>query len=389
MSLFLPDYVKTIIKTLEKNGYKGYAVGGCVRDMIIGKIPHDYDVATDALPEAVEAMFERTIPTGIKHGTVTVLSAGFPIEVTTFRTESGYTDSRRPDSVNFVSDIKDDLSRRDFTVNAIAYNDDDGLIDPFGGCGDIDKRLLRAVGEPNLRFSEDALRILRLFRFSSQFGFTPECNTLDAAFNLSEGLKKISRERIASELLKAVCGDNPDALLPLLNHNALDFLGLSAPLSLAPLSKLKPEENIRLSAFTILCNADVESFSHELKLSNNLRNYLTSLTSLYNSPPKINRPDIKLAMHLYGGDRTSDYFRINEALNGIPTNEALELISDIITTQEPYTLSMLAVNGNMLSEIGIHGKDIGDALNHLLEAVINTPSLNTKEKLLEIAAKLP
>lgn len=389
MTLFLPEYVKKVLEALEKNGFTGYAVGGCVRDILMGKSPHDYDVTTDALPETVERIFEKTIPTGIKHGTVTVISDGHPIEVTTFRTENGYTDSRRPDSVNFVTDIADDLSRRDFTVNAIAYNDRNGLIDPFGGRADIDAKILKAVGEPERRFQEDALRILRLFRFASQLGFTPESRSLDAALCLSDGLQKISRERISVELIKAVCVGSPDAILPLLKCGALKFLGISAPLSLSALTKLTADENIRLAAFIILCGADAEDLSHELKFSNSRREQLAALCTLHSAPPEVSRPELKRAMCRYGVTAVCEIFRINEALYGAPSTEALALIEDIIHNGEPYELSSLAVNGKLLSDIGIHGRELGKALSLLLDAVINDPTLNTKEQLLEIAAKLP
>lgn len=387
MSLFLPQYVKKILENLKENGYKGYAVGGCVRDMLMGNIPHDYDVTTDALPETVEKIFDKTIPTGIKHGTVTVLSEGNPIEVTTFRTESGYTDSRRPDTVNFVTDIRDDLSRRDFTVNAIAFNDREGLIDPFGGCADIAARVLKAVGEPERRFQEDALRILRLFRFASQLGFAPETATLDAALRLSGGLKKISRERIAVELTKAVCGKAPDALLPLLQCGALEFLGLSAPCSLTALTALPAEEDLRLAAFFILCGADAENLSRELKFSNSRREYLVKLALMYYSPLESSRAGIKRSMCRYGAVETSDFFRLREALNNISANDTLKLIEDILNSGEPYKISMLAVNGDMLKKLGIHGRDIGKTLETVLDAVICDPTLNTEEKLLQIALK--
>jgi len=163
MNFSLPQKIEYVLDTLISNGHKAYIVGGCVRDLLCGKEPHDYDITTSAMPHETQALFEKTIATGLKHGTVTVMIDSEPIEVTTFRTESVYNDSRHPESVNFVRDVRDDLSRRDFTVNAMCYNHIDGLIDLFGGKNDIDGKMLQAVGDAKTRFQEDALRILRLF----------------------------------------------------------------------------------------------------------------------------------------------------------------------------------------------------------------------------------
>ena len=190
--LFIPPNVEFVIETLQKNGYEAYVVGGCVRDMLTGKTPHDFDVTTDATPEEVIKLFEKTVPTGIKHGTVTVLIGGTPVETTTYRTEGNYKDHRRPESVSFVKSLREDLSRRDFTVNAMAYNSKDGVKDYFSGREDIEKSILRAVGDPEKRFNEDALRILRLFRFSSVLKFKPDGATLAAALKFADLLKEIS-----------------------------------------------------------------------------------------------------------------------------------------------------------------------------------------------------
>ena len=180
----IPKKQEYVLNTLRQNGYEGYIVGGCVRDSLLGLTPNDYDVTTNATPDVVQSLFPKTAPTGIAHGTVTVIIEKEPIEVTTFRSESGYSDSRHPDVTRFETDIKYDLSRRDFTVNAMAYNNEKGLIDLYGGSQDLKNKFLRAVGNPQKRFGEDALRILRLFRFASQLGFTIEKETLNAAKEL-------------------------------------------------------------------------------------------------------------------------------------------------------------------------------------------------------------
>lgn len=208
---------REVMDALRAAGHRAYAVGGCVRDSLLGQTPHDWDIATGARPEQVLALFgaQRCIPTGVRHGTVTVRAQGGLYEVTTFRTESGYADGRHPDSVSFIGEIEGDLARRDFTVNAMAYADGEGLIDPFGGREDLLRnRVMRAVGEPERRFGEDALRILRLFRFGARLGFALEADTLRAALALRRGLERVSAERIREELTGLLAAPAPAAYLP-------------------------------------------------------------------------------------------------------------------------------------------------------------------------------
>ena len=200
--LSIPENAALVIDRLMQNGYEAYIVGGCVRDSLLGLAVSDFDITTAAPPEKVIELFEKTVPTGIKHGTVTVIIENEPIEVTTFRTEGIYKDSRHPENVEFVSDLKEDLSRRDFTVNAIAYDGDDGIIDLYGGLEDIKTRTLRTVRNPDERFCEDALRIMRLFRFASQLGFSIEENTEKSALSKLASLENISAERVFAELKK-------------------------------------------------------------------------------------------------------------------------------------------------------------------------------------------
>ena len=204
----LPAPAREALSRLEAAGFAAYLVGGCVRDSLLGRSPGDWDITTAALPEQVEAVFagERIIETGLKHGTVTVLLAGLPLEITTFRTESGYSDHRHPDAVAFTPSLEEDLARRDFTVNAMAQSRDGGLFDPFGGRGDLEQRIIRCVGEPELRFREDALRILRALRFAAQLDFSIDPATAAAAHALRDTLALVSRERIAAELTKLLCG---------------------------------------------------------------------------------------------------------------------------------------------------------------------------------------
>lgn len=204
-----PVSVQRCCGTLRSAGFAAHPVGGCVRDLLLGRVPGDWDVTTSAMPEQVQALFSHTIPTGIAHGTVTVVEEGMPIEVTTFRTESGYGDSRHPDAVSFDTDLIGDLARRDFTVNAMALDEDGSIIDPFGGMDDLRSKLIRAVGESSVRFSEDALRILRSVRFAAQLGFSVEEKTAAAMKACAHLVDHVSAERIKVEVEKTLCSAQP------------------------------------------------------------------------------------------------------------------------------------------------------------------------------------
>ena len=215
MKLTLDPGAAALLDTLHAAGYAAYAVGGCVRDSLLGRTAHDWDLCTSALPQQVMELFgaEQCIPTGLQHGTVTIKYGGQLYETTTFRTEGSYTDGRHPDAVQFVPDVREDLARRDFTINAMAYNEAEGLVDPFGGQKDLQNGLLRAVGEPQQRFTEDALRILRLYRFAARFGFALDAATARAARQLAPHLDCISAERIQEELAKLLAAPQPGAYL--------------------------------------------------------------------------------------------------------------------------------------------------------------------------------
>ena len=291
--LKIPEKIEYVINTLLKNGYEAYIVGGCVRDMLLGKIPFDFDVTTSATPEEVMNLFEKTVPTGIKHGTVTVIIEKEPIEVTTFRSESEYNDNRHPESVSFIKNIEGDLSRRDFTVNALAFNNSKGIIDCYGGIKDLENRILRAVGEPQKRFSEDALRILRLFRFASTLEFTCEEETLNWALRLSHNLENISRERIFTELKKSVSGKNFKIFEHLINANGLEFLGINQIPDFEVVKKCRNNLNLALFAFLYLCKSDVLKVLNELKTSNNIKKYCETLLKLLDLPYPETKAELK------------------------------------------------------------------------------------------------
>ncbi|NLZ82338.1 MAG: CCA tRNA nucleotidyltransferase, partial [Clostridiales bacterium] len=212
MKIQIPDKVNNIIDTIMSHGYEAYIVGGCVRDMVLGKEPEDWDITTSATPLQIKKIFKRTIDTGIQHGTVTVLLDHEHFEVTTYRLDGIYEDNRHPKEVSFTSSLTEDLRRRDFTINAMAYNKEEGFIDQFDGLADLEKGIIRCVGDPDERFNEDALRILRAVRFSAQLDFTIESATLEAIKDKVGFLRNISAERIRIELMKLLVSDHPERL---------------------------------------------------------------------------------------------------------------------------------------------------------------------------------
>lgn len=369
--LKIPENIKFVLDTLTKSGYEAYIVGGCVRDSILGLDASDYDVTTSAKPEEIIGLFEKTVPTGLKHGTVTVIIKKEPIEVTTFRTEGQYFDNRHPETVEFVTDLKEDLSRRDFTVNALAYNETVGLVDLFGGVNDLENRILKAVGDPEKRFREDALRILRLFRFASQLNFEIEENTFKAALKLQKGLQNISRERIFTELQKTVNGKNPKALLPLIASGGLRFLGV----------KKSPEfytktRNPDLRLFAFLSGTDDPIAAlRELKASKRQIDFAEKMLKLLRLKPQT-KEDIKNALFLTDEYAVSSYLEYTDNDKG--------LLSEITEKGEPYLISHLAVTGEDLADLGFRGREIGSQLEILRQTVIKDPTKNKKEILLSL-----
>lgn len=385
--LFLPSDTEYIIETLQKNGYEAYAVGGCVRDMLNGDTPHDFDITTSAEPETVMSLFEKTVPTGIKHGTVTVIINGVPNEVTTYRTDGEYRDHRRPDSVIFVKSLREDLARRDFTVNAMAYNQKDGLKDFFGGREDIENRILRAVGEPGRRFYEDALRIMRLFRFSSVLGFDIEENTLKAALGYAPTLKSVSAERIYSELLKTLCGKNPAALKPLTDIGGLGFLGVNTSPDYGILPLLNSADT-KLFAFLYSGGAEVSPALDFLKVSNKTKKNAQDMLTLLNMPFPKTKPEIKEMLYLTSPPSAENYFDYRSAY-GKDCAAARDMLTEIIKNGEPYRISDLKIGGRDLKKCGISGRAIGETLEKLRRSVLKNPELNTRSELIKAVKNEP
>lgn len=381
--LKIPEKIEYILNTLQENGYEAYIVGGCVRDALLGLTPHDYDITTAATPEKIIELFEKTIPTGIKHGTVTVLVEKEPVEVTTFRTEGCYSDSRRPDSVEFVTDLKEDLSRRDFTVNALAFSPKQGLQDYFCGTLDLENKILKAVGDPEKRFSEDALRILRLFRFASQLDFKIEENTFNAALNLCHTLENISHERIFTELLKAITGKKPQALIPLIESGALEFLGISSVFDFSILKNLRKNENLCLAAFLYkTCRHPLDTLK-VLKCSNAQYRYCERFLRLVGAELPKTKTELKNALFLTEEEAVTDWLSYLKAV-GENVENCRKMLNEIMENREPYLISHLAIDGKALKSLGLSGKAVGAKLEALRKAVAENPKLNTENTLIEM-----
>lgn len=369
--LKIPEKIKCVLRTLTQNGYEAYIVGGCVRDSLLGITPSDYDVTTSAKPQEIIKLFDKTVPTGLQHGTVTVIIENEPIEVTTFRTEGEYKDSRHPQNVEFVTDLREDLSRRDFTVNAVAYNETVGLVDLFGGLSDLENKVLRAVGDGDKRFREDALRILRLFRFASQLEFTPEEKTLNSALKLQNGLKNISKERIFSEIVKAVNGKNPKAILPLINSEGLEFLGICK----TPEFTTIDDSDLRLFVFLNTSSENPIEVLKTLKAPKRQIDFANKLLKLQKMEMNT-KEEIKNALFL------TDFNAVNSFLKLQEDEGKLKLLAEIIKNKEPYLISHLAIDGEDLRNTGFEGKEIGEILERLRRTVVCSPEKNRKEILM-------
>ncbi len=379
----LPDRILRLMTLLEAAGEEVYLVGGSLRDALLGIPPHDFDLATSALPERSLEIFRayRVIETGLKHGTVTVIAEGDPVEITTFRVDGDYTDSRHPDGVTFTRRITEDLSRRDFTVNAMAYHPRVGLVDPFEGREDLSRGILRAVREPTLRFSEDALRIMRAFRFSAQLGFAIEEETLRGISETAEGLSRIAVERIASEFLRLLLSPAPAHVLRQMGEmGILSYVcGEYRPSEkvLSVLDGSRPEEDERLGLF--FSEAEPEETAgilRRLRLSNRQIAGARAVCRVAHralvSPADAGRLIADCGVYAVPGVRVS-------VLLGYSPADAIGWVEE---NRNPCTLSELAVNGRDLTEAGILPRRVGKILARLLEDVLTDPENNEKERLL-------
>lgn len=436
--MYLPDYIKTILDKLSAKGYEAYVVGGCVRDYLLGQCPKDYDVTTSALPEQIIECFSdyKLLTNGLKHGTVTVIINNLPVEITTYRIDGDYKDHRHPEKVEFTSSLKEDLSRRDFTINAMAYSEKTGVVDLFGGKEDLEKKIIRAVGDPYQRFDEDALRILRALRFASRFGFEIDRATADAAHRLRYLLEGISVERIQTELCGILMGDCHDVL-----YNFPDIIceiipELRASIGFIQYSKYhnrtvyrhtiaatagsdadiiyrltmllhdvgKPEsfymDNDGVGHFkghALVSRRIAEKILKRLKFSNKITDEVLFLIENHSIKMNDTEKYIKKAVVRYGAEgflkliNVHIFDNLGKAEWYLWENDFFRSIAqhmrEYLEKQPALSLKDLKVNGNDVSALGFVGEEIGKALHFLMDAVIDEHCQNVKEKLLVFLKK--
>jgi len=438
----VPKDVMFIIKHLEEAGYEAFAVGGCVRDTILGRNPQDWDITTSALPMQVKELFNRTIDTGLQHGTVTIMIGKTGYEVTTYRIDGEYTDSRHPEKVEFTSNLIEDLKRRDFTINAMAYNPDCGLVDAFDGIGDIERKVIKCVGNPEDRFTEDALRILRAVRFSAQLGFDVEESTKIAITKLSENLVHISKERIQAEFEKLITSDNPSKLkdayeLGITKWVFEEFDSMMECEQRTPyhmynvgehtikvMENVPKEHYIRWAALLhdvakpIVRTTDDDGRDHfkkhakegkvlataimkELRMDNKTIGIVSRLVEVhdYIQGRKMTEIAVRRSINKIGNDIYPMFLTLVEADSAGKSEygksigkEELEyyktMYKMIIERGDCYCTKMLDITGKELIEMGIEpGPKMGELFDYLLEEVMINPDLNRKEILKDKALK--
>lgn len=434
MKIELPRKVVLIIKNLQRHGYDAYAVGGCVRDSILNRKPEDWDITTSAKPEQVKRIFRRTVDTGIEHGTVTVLIGKDGFEVTTYRVDGLYEDGRHPKEVTFTSRLEEDLKRRDFTINAMAYNDDERLVDAFGGMRDLNYHLIRCVGDPKERFSEDALRILRAVRFSAQLAFPIEPETAEAIKSLAPNLEKISAERIQAELVKLLVSDHPERIQDACELGITkvvlpewdDMVGVKqntphhkydvAAHTVHALQNVKNDKVLRLTMLfhdmgkPVMKTTDENGRDHfkghaiaseqiaktvmkRLKFDNDTIRKVTKLVAYHDYRMEPTGANVRRAMYEIGAELFPYYLAVRLADTKAQSSyerrgkleniiQIRELYRNALRNKECVTLKDLAVTGTDLINLGIApGKELGTLLNELLDMVIEDPAWNQKGKL--------
>lgn len=369
-----PKYVIHILNTLERSGYEARLVGGCVRDTLLHRRPNDWDVATAAAPEAVTELFERTVPTGIRHGTVTVLYGGSACEVTTYRVEGAYSDHRRPDSVRFTSRLEEDLSRRDFTINAMAMDASLALTDPFGGREDLSRRLIRCVGDSHERFTEDALRMLRAVRFAAQLDFALDSAALEAIAGCAPLCSALSPERVAAELRAVLASRDPD------------MVWLMADLGLLN-AWLTPRKGERTHLGALPRCARLAHFCNDLSRCGSITSTDTFLRSLRMDTRSVKTCSAAAEILASG---SCDYKRLlrdygeDAVLAAYPKSRRLRAV---LRSGECWSLASLAITGGELAALGYAGRELGEELRRLLEHVIDCPEDNRPEILCKLASE--
>lgn len=380
----LPKNVDFILKELNRNGYEGYIVGGCVRDYLMGNEPHDYDITTSALPDEVKKVFPHTVDTGIQHGTVTVVIDKVGYEITTYRIDGEYKDNRHPEEVIFTDKLSGDLSRRDFTVNAIAYNPLKGYVDLFNGREDIEKKIIRGVGVPAKRFQEDALRMMRAVRFSAQLDFSIEDITLKALKENADLIKNISIERIREEFFKLLLSNHNERLDILLNSGMTEYFLpeiLNRKYDYMKINFLSRDIVVRLSyILSHIESKSVNKIMKRLKTDNKTASAVTNIVKYVNY--KINDSYSMRKLINLVGENTLKLIEVIGALNNSDMIFEINMYNSV--KNDCCTLKSLALTGNDLMSIGIKGKEIGEVLNKALDLVMKEPDKNNREVLLNI-----
>ena len=381
-----PEHIASVLNRLTSDGHDAFLVGGCVRDTVMGRPVHDWDLATSAAPVDVARLFPKTVMTGEKFGTVTVVLPECTVEVTTFRAESDYIDGRRPEHIEFVSSLNEDLSRRDFTINAMAESAGGELFDPFGGIKDIKEGLIRCVGGPNTRFTEDALRMFRAFRFSAELGFIIESETLHAIYANAGMAKLISAERVRTEIIKILMSQKPEIAGEMIKVGLLDrYVTTSgkSPEGLEKIAELPVEVLLRGCAFcAILLKKGLISsaikFLRDMRLDG--KTAKTCLHALAITDIPDNRVGIKRLLAKYGTDIVRCAAAISDTIN---EGSVLKSTDEILASGECISLNDLVVTGRDLMALGYpSGRELGERLKELLDHVIGNPEDNTREALL-------
>ena len=402
MKINLPPKVRYIINKIYENNYEAYIVGGCVRDAILGFEPNDYDITTSASPNTIQEIFKdfKCIETGIEHGTVSVVIEDEIFEITTYRIEGEYKDHRRPDKVDFTDRLEEDLKRRDFTINAMAYNEKKGLIDLFGGKEDLNNKIIKTVGNPYDRFNEDGLRMIRAIRFSSKLNFTIEKETLKAIYDKSFIINNISLERITDEFTKIILSDKPENIKYLFETKLLKYLNISNEDDIGKLKQFyneivilkKINKNLekRLALLDYIVeknNINCKSFCNELIYSKKvIKNHNIILTLLKNIEiDHLNKVEIKKILSGVDRNLLEEYLDISRIIydKEKKVDEIIDILSEIEENNECYIIKNLKVNGRDIMSLGYKNKEVGEVLNYLLEIVIENYTLNKKDVLIK------
>lgn len=391
----MPKDVEFIIEEIEKNGFEAFIVGGCVRDALLHKEPEDWDITTSAKPEEIKKIFKKTIDTGIEHGTVSILLGRNTYEVTTYRLDGKYSDGRHPDKVEFSPLLEEDLKRRDFTINAMAYSKKVGLVDLFEGEKDLKKGIIRCVGVAKERFGEDALRMLRAIRFSAVLGFEIEKNTEKAIVEIAPNLLKVSKERVLVEFNKSLLSSNVEKVNLIFEYGLYKYISKSFEKlekqdinSLKLINKLSKKKYIRLAAFFSYANKDIAlSILKELKSDNDTYNRVKVLLSYLREDIEESGYCIKKLLNNIESDNFDSLLELKNIFLKEDIKKVKTIKDEIVSNNEAYKLSMLAITGRDLINLGIEkGPNIGKILEYLLDEVMKS-QLNNHKKELELEVK--